>query len=375
MELLEYFVDIVEHRHEYARDWKERTGGKVMGFFCTYVPEEIMYAAGILPVRILGGMEPQDYSESHILGMYCPFCRDCLAEGLKGRYDYLDGVVQTRSCQHMLQAFQSWTIHIPLPYSYFMGMPSLVQADRAPTFMRAETGDFARSLEAWTGKPLRDEDLDGAIETYNTNRRLLRKLYELRKADPPIISGTEVAAVVLSSCISDKAEHSRKLEELLEALPRRSDPPSSATRIMVVGSENQSLELFRLIEDAGANIVVDEMCTGSRYFWNEVVPQEDRLSAIAQRYLDRPPCPLKDVLERKRLEHVLNMARDFNVAGVLFLQQKFCTPHEFDIPALAELLKENAIPTYALELDVTMHEGSIRTRTEAFLEMLQLELV
>jgi benzoyl-CoA reductase subunit C len=373
--LLESFEDIVEHRHEYARNWKERTGGKVLGFFCTYVPEEIIYAAGILPVRILGGLEPQDVSEPHILGMYCPFCRDCLAEGLRGKYDYLDGVVLARSCQHMLQAFHSWTIHIPLSYSHFMGMPSLVSRPRARAFLRAETADFKRSLEEWTGKPIGNADLDRAIETYNTNRRLLRQLYELRKADPPLLSGAEAAAVVLASSLSDKAEHSRMLEDLLEMLPQRQDGPHSGTRIMVVGSENQSLDLFRLIEAPGANIVIDEMCTGSRYFWNEVIPQEDRLSAIASRYLDRPRCPIRDVTERKRLEHILNLVRDFRVQGVLLLQQKFCTPHEFDIPAINELLKENGIPTYSLELDVTLHQGAIRTRTEAFLEMLQLELV
>ena len=71
----------------------QRTGGKVIGYFCTYVPEEILHAAGVLPVRILGSHEPQDVTEPHIFGMYCPFCRDCLAQGLQGRYDYLDGIM------------------------------------------------------------------------------------------------------------------------------------------------------------------------------------------------------------------------------------------------------------------------------------------
>jgi benzoyl-CoA reductase subunit C len=78
--MFDKFAEIHKGRHDYARAWKERTGGKVMGTFCTYVPEEILYAAGVLPVRILGSHEPQDVTEPHIFGMYCPFCRDCLAQ-------------------------------------------------------------------------------------------------------------------------------------------------------------------------------------------------------------------------------------------------------------------------------------------------------
>ena len=144
---------------------------------------------------------------------------------------------------------------------------------------------------------------------------------------------------------------------------------------MVLGSENHDLELFRLIESLGANVVMEEYCMGSRYFWNEAVPQEDRLKAITQRYIDRPRCPLKDVDERKRFPHILNLVKEWNAQGVLLIQQKFCDPHEFDIPAINKFLKENGVVTYFMELDITMHKGSLRTRTEAFLEMLELEAV
>ena len=82
--MIEKLKEWYEKRHEYAREWKSKTGRKVVGYFCTYVPEEILYAAGVLPVRILGSHEPQAVTEPHIFGMFCPFCRDCLAQGLKG---------------------------------------------------------------------------------------------------------------------------------------------------------------------------------------------------------------------------------------------------------------------------------------------------
>ncbi|MFQ5827312.1 MAG: 2-hydroxyacyl-CoA dehydratase, partial [Dehalococcoidia bacterium] len=101
---MERFEEVAKSRHDYAREWKARTGGKVLGYFCTYVPEEIVYAAGVLPVRILGSHEPQDVTEPYLYGGFCPFCRDCLAQGLLGRYDYVDGVAIARSCVHIYQA-------------------------------------------------------------------------------------------------------------------------------------------------------------------------------------------------------------------------------------------------------------------------------
>ncbi|MDP6510950.1 MAG: benzoyl-CoA reductase, partial [Dehalococcoidia bacterium] len=85
---MDRFREVVENRHRYAQEWKERSGGKVLGYFCTYMPEELLHSAGVLPVRILGSHQPQDVAEKHIYTMFCPFCRDCLAQGLLGRFDY-----------------------------------------------------------------------------------------------------------------------------------------------------------------------------------------------------------------------------------------------------------------------------------------------
>ncbi len=373
--MLDNILKLVDNHHEYAREWKARTGGKILGTFCTYVPEEIIYGADVLPVRIMGSLDPQDVSEAHIASMYCPFCRDCLAQGLQGRYEYLDGVMIAKSCMHMLQAFRSWILHVPVGYNYFLGVPALMGVSHARDFLGSEIEGFKASLEEWLGRTISTDDLDRGIDIVNTNRRLLRALYELRKADPPLISGAEAATLVAASQITDKREINPMLAQLLQDLPQRRDGPVSGPRIMMIGSENHDLELLKLIESRGASIVIEEQCTGSRYFWNEVIPEDDRIAAIAQRYISRPRCPLKDVNERQRLDHVMDLAREFNVQGALLIHQKFCAPHEFDLPHIDKLLKEEGIPTYALELDVTMHKGSVATRTEAFLEMLELDLV
>ena len=372
--MFEKFEDWYTNRHEYAKEWKTKTGGRVLGYFCTYAPEELIYAAGVLPVRILGSHEAESVTEPHIFAMYCPFCRDCLAQGLQGRYDYLDGIMISQSCLHMRQAFTSWKIHIPVEYSYYLYMPHGVQTPRAYPYLQGELEEFKKSLEEWTGKTITDEDLDRATEVYNTNRRLMRQIYELRRRDNPPITGLEAMEMVLSSQVTDKEEHNRALKDLLKELPERRVERETGTRLMILGSENDDTEFMSMVESMGATIVIDEHCTGSRYFWNEVIQKEDRLSAIAARYIDRPACPSKDWPERTRLPHILKLAQDYNIQGALLIQQKFCNPHGIDIPAIKKKLENDGIPTLFLEFDITVPAGQLKTRVEAFLETFQLSM-
>lgn len=368
--MMESFVEWYENRHDYARKWKERTGGKVVGYFCTYAPEEIMYAAGVLPVRILGSHEPQDVTEPHIFGMFCPFCRDCLAQGLKGRYDYLDGIMIAQSCLHIRQAFTSWKLHIPVDFSYYLPMPNNVQSPRAVPYLTGELRAFKDALEEWTRKSITDEDLEESIDIMNESRRLTRNLYELRKKIDPPLTGLEAMYAVVSSQVVDKRDYNQEMKKFLQQLPERQTEDGSRIRLMILGSEDDDTEFVKMVESLGAVFVVDDHCTGSRYFWNEVLPESDLLASIAARYVKRIPCPSKDWPQRSRIDHIQQLARDWGVQGTIVIQQKFCDPHELDIPAIIESLKKMGIPSQFLEFDVTVPVGQFKTRVEAFLEML-----
>lgn len=371
--MMEKFKEWYEKRHEYAQEWKNKTGGKVAGYFCTYVPEEILYAAGVLPVRILGSHEPQDVTEPHIFGMYCPFCRDCLAQGLKGRYDYLDGIMIAQSCLHIRQTFTSWKLHIPIDFSYYLPMPNNVQSKRALPYLTGELRVLKEALEKWTGKAISDEDLNRGIEIMNKSRRLTRELYELRKQPNPALTGLEAMYAVVASQMVDKKDYNETLQGILGKLPQRPVEKNSKVRLMILGSEDDDTEFLKMVESLGAIFVVDDHCTGSRYFWNEVTPNQNPLEAIASRYVERVPCPSKDWPERTRIKHIKKLAQDWEVQGAIVIQQKFCDPHELDIPATIESLKKIGIPAQFLEFDVTVPVGQLKTRVEAFLEMLREE--
>lgn len=370
--LFDQFKTWYEKRHDYARSWKARTGGQVVATMCTYTPEELLIAAGMLPVRVLGAHEPQNVSEPHIFGMFCPFCRDSLAQGLLGRFDYAEGVTLTQSCIQYRQTFGSWRMHVPtVQWDYFCPMPNEVQSPHAKAAHYAEVGKFREFLGALTGKPLTDEKLNDAIELVNENRRLLRKIYEYRKDDNPKVTGLEAIYAALTAQFIDKAEHNAELRKVLAALPGRKMDREQGVRLMTIGSENDDCGFMAMVESVGATIVIDDQCSGTRYFWNEAKLNGNPVKAIADRYCERPACPTKDYPVHTRYDHVLGLAKEYNAQAAVFLQQKFCDPHEGDYPDLKRHLEENGIPTLFLEFDITNPIGPFRIRIEAFLETLR----
>ena len=310
-----------------ARAWKEKTGGKVVGMFCTYVPEELIYAAGMLPVRILGSHETEHETAQHILSMYCFFCRDCLAQGLSGRYDYVDGIVISQSCMHMRQAFHSWRLHLPVEFNHYINMPHHVQSPRAADFLAGELNVFKKALEEWAGRPITDADIDRGVEICNENRRLMHEFYELRKNDPPPVSGVEAMQVVAAGQTTDKEDLNPLLAEAITALPGRSDPPAKpATRLMIVGSEATTSSSWTwsnqpeptswsttIAPAAGTSgTASNRTATGSRPWpkgtWTGC-PAPARIFRRPPGSITSPAWPI-----------------EYKVQGVLLLQQKFCDP-------------------------------------------------
>lgn len=372
--LFDQFKDWYERRHDYARDWKLRTGGQVVATMCTYTAEELLIAADMLPVRVLGAHEPQNVTEPHIFGMFCPFCRDSLAQGLLGRYDYCDGVTLTQSCIQYRQTFSSWRSNVPtVQWDYYVPMPNEVQSVHARKALHAELQSFRIFLQALTGKELTDAKLKEALAVVDENRRLLRELFEYRKATDPQVSGVEALYASITAQFVDKREHNAELKKVLAKLPSRNLSRPEGVRFMTIGSENDDISFMAMVESVGSTIVIDDQCSGTRYFWNESKPDADVVKAIADRYCDRPACPTKDYPAHTRFDHVLGLAKEFNARAAIFLQQKFCDPHEGDYPDLKRHLEANGIPTLFLEFDITNPIGPFRIRVEAFLETMSEE--
>lgn len=371
MDPLAKFKDIVAHRHEYAQAWKQKKQARVAGVFCIYVPEEILHAMGILPVRIMGSREPEDVTEPYITGWWCAHCRSSMAEVLKGKYSYVDGLVYAVSCPHIFQVYNSWPRHFNISYAYDFWVPENPCNPFALNFLHEEFDAFARSVETWTGQALDEGKLARSIKLFNLNRGLLEQIYSLRQADKPPLSGSEAMEIVLAGLMMDKEEYAETLQTLLPQLRERERPRPRA-RLMLLGSENDDVELVRFIESYGGVAVTDDLCVGKRYFGGgPIVPDGDLVKSIAVRYMNRPHCPQKDIVERKRLSLITQEIEANRVDGVIYLLEKFCEPHAYDLPAIKALLDKKGIPFLILESDLTTPTGQFRTRVEAFMDLIE----
>jgi len=380
--IIERFRHIAENTQEYAKSL-EGKGQLLAGYMCTHVPEEILYAAGIVPVRILTSHVSQATTRSYIHETYCSFSHDCAYQGLAHHYDFLSLIVTSSSCIHMGEAFNVWVRFAGFQEkSYLIPYPHIIETKPAAAFMAESFGEFKQFLERFVKKSITDEGIESAIKVYNRNRKLLERLWEFLRHDHPPITGPEVATVTLASQVMDKQECNPLLEQLVQRLEVEPGKGPSGVRLMVSGGACDDLRIFDLIEhlDYSANVIFIDSCTATRYFWFKVPEgRPDKLQAIAEGYIRRIPCPAKDNVpgtgEKKRFRFIQQFIEEFKPDGVVFLSQRFCSPQPMDVVALKPILDKLGIPSTDFELDTTLPVTQFRTQLGAFLEIINREVV
>ena len=376
--IIERFRSITENPQEYAKSLKAK-GKPVAGYMCTHVPEEILYAAGIIPVRILSSHESQAMTRSYIHETYCSFSHDCAYQGLSHQYDFLDLIVTSSSCIHMGEAFNVWVRFAGFQgKSFLLPYPHIIETKPAAAFMRQSYGEFKQFLETFVKRSITDEEIERAIKLYNHTRRLLKQLWGFLRRENPPITGPEVATVTLASQFMDKQECNRLLGQLIQRLEAEPGKGAPGVRLMVSGGACDDLKIFDLLEhlDYKASLIFVDSCTATRYFWFEVPEgRPDKLQAIAEGYISRIPCPAKDNVpgtgEKKRFRFIQEFIEEYKPDGVVFLYQRFCSPQPMDVVALRPILDKLGIPSTDFELDTTLPVIQFRTQLEAFIETIK----
>ena len=270
--------------NNFVRDWKGQ-GGKAVGWVCIYVPEEIIHAAGMLPYRISGDNEELELkkAESFLYINTCSFARTSFQMSLEGSYNFLDGLVVGETCDGSRRLYDVWLRNQPLPFMHVYGIPRKF-IDRSVRIYRTDIEEFKNRLEEFGGKPISSEDLRQAIRTYNEGRRLLMQLYELRKADSPPLSGADFLEVTKGAMRAPRGRYNAILKKLLAEASngnhQSQGPPK--VRLMVLGSILNNSHFISGIEEVGATVVTDELCTGTRYFCGKFDETLDPMEGLAR---------------------------------------------------------------------------------------------
>lgn len=356
-------------------------GRKVIGYVCSFVPLEIITAAGCIPFRVRGNVhEPITKGDTLLETIVCPYYRSCFDLSVKGKYDFLSGLVIPHGCDSMVRSFSAWSYALPYSYFHFVNIPTVCE-ESSFEFFGAELNTFRKSLEKFAGRTIADDDLGRAIRVHNENRDKVRSLYEFRKADPPLISGTELMRMLIVGSSLPVEEANGLFDQVLAEIGRRKIPPNQkGPRLLIDGACLDNIELVKLVEEIGGNVVADTLCNGARDYFPKTAVGGDSIDALSHRYLDRVNCP-KTYRENKagtfegdiasRFGDIGAYAKEFKVDGAILYVYKYCDPFGFEVPARKAYYKMINVPMLHLE-DVysagTM--GQLRTRIQAFLEMI-----
>jgi benzoyl-CoA reductase/2-hydroxyglutaryl-CoA dehydratase subunit BcrC/BadD/HgdB len=351
--------------------WKQQ-GRRVLGFNCSYFPEEIVRAAGLLPFRIRAtGCTETALADSFLSRANCSFARACLEQLLQGNYDFLDGAVFVYSCDHMCTAHNSWKAQGKLPLiEHIISVPHTL-TDYGRNWYREEIVNVKERIEEQFGLTVTEEGLKEAIAASNETQRLQRRLYELRGRPTPPITGSQSLSVLVAEGSMPRDEYNRLLRELLAQLEVGEGASGNGRRLMVSGSVIDSPAMLEIIEKTGGLVVADTLCFGAaRSFGDPMSEEGDPMDAIVDRYYGQILCPRMFDSYPKRLATAMDIAKRANVEGVVLQSIRNCDLHGIDNVMLERDFEKEGIPVLVLEreYDALADAGRIKTRVQAFLE-------
>jgi len=353
----------------YLQEWKKEAG-RVVGVTCTYAPEEIIAASGLLPYR----MEARGVTDTGLADVYfhrfnCTFPRSVLQAGLAGEYDFLDGFCVLNGCEQIRRLYEVWEKHVNTDYQYMITIPHSI-SDAGLAWYKEEIFNFKEDLGKNFGIRCTNEDLWKAIKVYNESRRLVQELYALRKDDSVPITGSDAARLLFSAFIMPREKYNALLKEALEEIRSKDGTDDYKARILVGGAALDDPQLLEIIEGQGGMVVTDTLCFGSRSFGSLIEEDgDDPLHAIAKHYYNRNPCPRMLGQFKNRLGYTEEMAQGARVDGVILEKIVFCDSHGVDTTMLADGLEEKGMPAMVLEREYALSDlGRLKTRVEAFME-------
>lgn len=356
-------------------DWKTKhPDGKVLGVFPVYTPYELPHALDMLPVGLYGagGRVEIDHADSRIQSFVCSIARSTLELGLRNLTKDFDALWFPSICDVARNLSGVWQTNFPAQVVEYIHFPQNMESDAALRHYHAELNRLLRHLEKLTGKKVTDDDLRKSIATFNRNRALCRRLYELRQLAPWNLSLNETYLLIRIGTLVPVEEHNSILEEVLTQIGERHRLARDYVRVVIEGAfcEQPPLELLQVIEEAGCYVVDDDLMLHTRWFTEEVQTTGDPLLALAESYLRQSVySSVRHYGSRPRKQQFIEKIRKANVDGVIFCAPKFCEPALLDYVLLKDEAEKQGIAYITFEYEEKMGVfESVRTQIETFVE-------
>lgn len=373
--LLKDFAEVSAHPYRQIKEYKAQ-GKKVIGVLPYYAPEELVYAAGMVPMGIWGSNNKTiSMAKEYCATFYCTIAQLALEMLLDGTLDDLDGLITPTICDTLRPMSQNFRVAMEgkLP-CIFLAHPQ----QRKPAFGIQFTMDqyqhIKTELEKISGEPITDDALRNAIKVYNRSRAARREFVKLAGQHPDVVSAVNRSAVLRAAWFMEKPAHTEKLEELNAELAKLPACDWKGKKVVTSGIICDNPKLLQIFDDNQIAIVADDVAHESRPIRVDAAETGDPMMALAQQFADQD----YDILlydefssQNRRADFVVKQVKDSGAQGLVLFMQQFCDPEEMEYPYLKKALDAADIPHIKLGVDQQMRDfGQASTAIQAFADVL-----
>jgi benzoyl-CoA reductase subunit C len=336
---------------EAARAWKAAgPGRRVVAYMPIYVPRELVHAAGMLPLGILGAGEGLEviHGDAYYQSYICRIPRSTLELGITGRLDFVDGFLFPSICDVIRNLSGIWKILFPDVYVRYFDVPQNFSPEIGGAYYVHELQELRDGLARLRGAPITDDELRGSIAAFNENRRLVREVYALRAQAPWLAPTSEVYLVMRAGMLLPVEEHSQLLRDYLAAARAEARPRRDNCRIVLNGvfCEQPPLNLIKAIELSGCYVVDDDFMLVNRWLLRDVPTSGDPIAQLAAAFLGASGETAAKYQPRQELNgrYIVDAVRGAGAEGVIFAAPSFCDPALLERPMLEACLDRVDVP-------------------------------
>jgi len=339
-----------------AREWKEADPTrKVIGYLPVYIPRELIHAAGMLPLGIMGGGDNLEviHGDAYYQSYICRIPRSTVELGLSGRLDFVDGMLFPSICDVIRNLSGMWKMLFPDVYSKYFDVPQTYEDEIGGTFYIGEMRELLHDLGKLAGREITGEEVNNSIAVFNENRKLVNELYDLRAAVPWQAPASEAYLVIRAGLVLPVEEHSIMLRQYIDAAKAEKRPMKDNSKVIVTGMfcEQPPLNLIKSLELSGCYVVDDDFMLVSRWLTHDVPTDGDPIYNLSQAFLHHSmstAAKYEPDLEEKG-QFLVRAVKRTGAEGVIFASTSFCDPALLDRPMLQTVLSEADIPFIAFK--------------------------
>ena len=370
-EIINEFKAIADNPRKAMDDYKKETGKGAVGIMPVYCPEEIVHAAGYLPIGMWGAQKKQiSKARTYLPPFACSIMQSVMELQLEGVYDDLEAVIFSVPCDTLKCMSQKW--NRPVPAIVFTHPQNRkIAKDAANVFAREEFNIVKEKLEDILDVHISNKAIKNSIAVYNENRAACREFSDVAAEYAAVVTPSDRHAVIKARWFMEKSRHTALVKELIAALKAEPAPEFKGKKIIVTGIQVEPYDVLDIFQENGFAIVADALAQETRNFRQDVPDDDDALMALARAWNEFDGCSLATDANKPKGQMIIDAVKKYGADAVVVCMMKFCDPEEFDYPILLQEFEAAGVKNLYIEIDQesTAFE-QVKTRIQTFAEIL-----